>query len=124
MRRELAPWKQYTDYQTTSWGTKKAITTWTFYCTKGRPRIVVLEHNQRKGKSKRKVLIDGEIRYERKSNKETFNFRFSNDVIYLKITKSRDAQYSYSLRINDSSFDESKTSFLIARTENYSSKFV
>lgn len=117
MRRALTPWKQYTEFQTTSWGTKKAVTTWTFYCSNSKPRIVVLEHNQRKGKSKRKVLIDGEIRYERKSTQESFKFSVDDDVIHLEITKGRDALYSYTIRINDSSFDESMNNFVIARTE-------
>jgi len=118
LRRELTPWKQYTEFQTTSWGTKKAVTTWTFYCSSSKPRIVVLEHNQRKGKSKRRVLIDGEIRYERKSTEGTFKFSVENDVIYLNIKKGRDAQYTYELRINDSSFYDAMTSFVIARTES------
>jgi len=117
LRRELTPWKQYTEFQTTSWGTKKAVTTWTFYCSVSKPRIVVLEHNQRKGKSKRKVLIDGEIRYERKSTDNTFKFTLENDVIYISIKKSPQALYTYSLRINDSSFYDAMTSFVIARTE-------
>jgi len=117
LRRELAPWKQYTEFQTTSWGTKKAVTTWTFYCSCSKPRIVVLEHNQRKGKSKRKVLIDGAIRYEKKSTEDRFKFSVEKDFIYLSIKKSRDAQYTYELRINDSSFYDAKASFVIARTE-------
>jgi len=117
LRRELTPWKQYTEFQTTSWGTKKAVTTWTFYCSLSKPRIVVLEHNQRKGKSKRRVLIDGAIRYERKSTEDSFKYSIENDIIYLSIKKSRDAQYTYELRINDSSFNDAKTSFVIARSE-------
>lgn len=117
LRRELTPWKQYTEFQTTSWGTKKAVTTWTFYCSVSKPRIIVLEHNQRKGKSKRKVLIDGEIRYEKKSTDNTFKFSLENDTIFLTIKKSPQALYSYELRINDSSFYDAMTSFVIARTE-------
>jgi len=117
MRRALAPWQKYSEFQTTSWGTKKAITTWTFYCSGNKPRIVVLEHNQRKGKSKRKVLVDGEIRYERKSTEENFKFTIDNDVFYIKIRKGKDAVYSYKMRINELAFDEAKTSFIIARTE-------
>merc|ERR1719320_1464274 len=117
LRRELTPWKQYTEFQTTSWGTKKAVTTWTFYCSRNKPRIVVLEHNQRKGKSKRRVLIDGEIRYERKSTEDSFKFSLENDIIYIMIRRSPNAQYSYELRINDSSFYDAMTSFVIARTE-------
>jgi len=122
LRRELTPWKQYTEFQTTSWGTKKAVTTWTFYCSISKPRIVVLEHNQRKGKSKRRVLIDGAIRYERKSTEDSFKFPIDNDVIYLSIKKSRDAQYTYELRINDSSFNDAKASFVIARSESSAAK--
>jgi len=117
LRRELTPWKQYTEFQTTSWGTKKAVTTWTFYCSRSKPRIVVLEHNQRKGKAKRKVLIDGEIRYERKSAEDSFKFTLENDIIYISIRRSPNAQYTYELRINDSSFYDAMTSFVIARTE-------
>lgn len=117
LRRELTPWKQYTEFQTTSWGTKKAVTTWTFYCSRSKPRIVVLEHNQRKGKAKRKVLIDGEIRYERKSAEDSFKFTLENDIIYIMIRRSPNAQYTYELRINDSSFYDAMTSFVIARTE-------
>jgi hypothetical protein len=117
LRRELTPWKQYTEFQTTSWGTKKAVTTWTFYCSRNKPRIIVLEHNQRKGKAKRKVVIDGEIRYERKSTKDTFKFTLENDTIYIRIRKSSNALYTYELRINESSFYEAMTSFVIARTE-------
>jgi len=122
LRRELTPWKQYTEFQTTSWGTKKAVTTWTFYCSSSKPRIVVLEHNQRKGKSKRKVLIDGVIRYERKSTEDSFKFPVDIDVIYLSIKKSRDAQYTYELRINDSSFYDAKANFVIARSESSAAK--
>jgi len=116
LRRELTPWKQYTEFQTTSWGTKKAVTTWTFYCSKNKPRIVVLEHNQRKGKSKRKVLIDGEIRYERKSTEDGFKFTLENDVIYVSIRKDRDGQYTYELQINESSFYDAMTKFVVARS--------
>jgi len=117
LRRELTPWKQYTEFQTTSWGTKKAVTTWTFYCSKNKPRIVVLEHNQRKGKSKRKVLIDGEIRYERKSTEDSFKFSLENDVIYVSISKDRDGEYTYELQINESSFYDAMTKFVVARTD-------
>jgi len=117
MRRELAPWQKFTEFQNTSWGTKKAITTWTFYCSANKPRIVVMEHNQRKGKSKRKVLVDGEIRYERKSTEDKFKFTVDDDVVYIRINKSKDAVYSYRMQINDLLFDEAKTSFIIARTE-------
>jgi len=117
LRRELTPWKQYTEFQTTSWGTKKAVTTWTFYCSKNKPRIVVLEHNQRKGKSKRKVLIDGEIRYERKSTEDSFKFTLENDVIYVSIRKDPDGQYTYELQINESSFYDAMTKFVVARTD-------
>jgi len=117
LRRELTPWKQYTEFQTTSWGTKKAVITWTFYCSKNKPRIVVLEHNQRKGKSKRKVLIDGEIRYERKSTEDSFKFSLENDVVYVSISKDRDGQYTYELQINESSFYDAMTKFLVARTD-------
>jgi len=120
MRRALTPWQKYNEFQTTSWGTKKAVTTWTFYCSRNKPRIVVLEHNQRKGKSKRKVTIDGGIRYENKSTKDSFQFTIESDTIYLKITRGKDAIYNYDMRINELSFEDSKTSFIITRTETES----
>jgi len=112
MRKPLDPWRKYQEYSTTSWGTKKAKTTWTLYCARAKPRIVVLEHNQRKGKSKRKVVIDGEVRYERKSTQELFKINLeSGDVLILMIDRTPEKAYEYTMQINSLSFSRARKSF-------------
>jgi len=112
MRKPLDPWRKYREYSTTSWGTRKAKTTWTLYCARAKPRIVVLEHNQRKGKSKRKVVIDGEVRYERKSSQELFKINLeSGDVLLLMIDRTPEKAYEYSMQINSLSFSRARKSF-------------
>jgi len=115
MRKALIPWTKNTTFSTTSWGTKKAKTTWTLYCTRNKPRIVVLEHNQRKGKSKRKVTIDGEIRYERKSAQELFKISLESDVLMLMIEKESGSGYEYTMQINNLSFSQARKSFIQGR---------
>merc|ERR1719350_2280604 len=120
MRRALKPWTKYSESATTSWArTTKAITTWTFYCSRGKGRIVVLEHNQRtvRGKSKRRVIIDGEVKREGKLSANNFKFNLEGDALYINIKKLPNGSFDYTLQINDLSFEEARNCYLVSEAE-------
>jgi len=107
----VGPWQSTTSYTKTKRGTTKAIVTWTLVDSLENRHVVTLEHNHYtwSGKSKRKVIIDNQVRMSEKSGNLSYRFQLAgSDSVTVLINNTGASGYEYELMVNDLTFLESK----------------
>jgi len=93
----------------TKFSNEKIITTWNYAGKDQKIHEVILRHNtsqSKDGKSKRVIVVDGNVRYAEKSKETHFIIKNGKDQLKLNIAQQKVKGFAYQLFINDISFTQ------------------
>jgi len=110
-------WEKTLNKTTSKWGKTKLTTNWKFLLDGIDAHEASLSHNtyQQKGKSKRVLIVDGEEKYNDKSDTSEFAFSLGYHSCMVHIRESKESQdgFEYDLYVDKMPFEDLRREYYI-----------